>query len=89
MRRIQLILDAEKYAKMEYPKVGNPFESVRSTAWKNNPTPPEVGWLPRIDTSTSEGIYDEYFQPSGEDALGESARIVAHLKKCKETLGEI
>lgn len=86
--RISKILEAERYAKMVYPKVGQPCEITRSTAWKNNPTPPEFGWLPRIDTSSTEGIYDNTLFATGEEAIEEAINIVGFLKKRKGAYNE-
>lgn len=83
-----LLREIEFYARMKYPRPGHPCEITRATSWKNNPTPPEFGWLPRIELSESEGIYDQNLLATGEEAMEESVNISAFLKKKLATSGK-
>lgn len=75
-RKIQLILDAEKYSQMEYPKVHQPLKTIVPFG--------KVRYQAHIADSGSTGKFINHSLNSEMEAWEESVKIVADMKRNKK-----
>ena len=81
----KLLREVERYARMKYPKVGQPFETIGMTSKTNT----LARWMPHIIDSESEGHFVNYWVDTEERTWEISIHICAEIKKNKKEKGKI
>ena len=89
-RIVDFLKRVREYEEMEYPKVGQPFDTIGTEPPIGNKPPVTSRRVqPHIIDTESTGHFLNYWVETPERALEITIQRVAEIKKNKKTLGRI